>query len=215
MPRPPPSGELDLDRAGAARPTREVDAPAPTGTVPLLDDAEMIAKVRRGDPRAATALYERARPTVRRLVGRLLGRVDAEHEDVVQTALIAIVDSVERFRGESSLDTWFARITANIVWRVFRGRASERRLLASSRASEDEARVVDSAHASYEARELLGRVRNVLGTMDPLKAYPVLLFDVCGYDLKEIAEITHSTVAAAQTRLVRGRAELLARRERR
>lgn len=213
-----PDPELDRVHAGgAAQPpasASRLEAERPidssTGTMPLLDDAEMIAKVRRGDSRAATALYERARPTVRRMVCRLLGRSDAEHDDVVQTAMIAIVDSIHRFRGESSLDTWFARITANTVWRVFRRRTSERRLLDTRR----EPSMVESAQEGYEARELLARVRDVLNSMDPVKAYPVLLFDVCGYDLKEVAEITQSSIAAAQTRLVRGRAELHERIER-
>lgn len=74
--------------------------------------------------------------------------------------------------------------------------------------------MVESAQEGYEARELLARVRDVLNSMDPIKAYPVLLFDVCGYDLKEVAEITQSSIAAAQTRLVRGRAELHERIER-
>lgn len=203
MARPPP-GDLDLrSRARDASPAGSRGESAPE-SAPILDDAEMIAKLRRGDARAATAFYERARPIVRGMVSRLLGRSDPEHDDVVQTAMIAIVDSIHRFRGESSLDTWFGRVTAHTVWRVFRRRASERRLVASR----NEVAMVDSAHESYEARQLLARVRDVLNAMDPLKAYPVLLFDVCGYDLKEIAEITQSTVAAAQTRLVRGRAEL-------
>jgi DNA-directed RNA polymerase specialized sigma24 family protein len=39
----------------------------------------------------------------------------------------------------------------------------------------------------------------------------VLLHDVLGHDLSEIAAMTDSSVAAVQTRLVRGRGELLSR----
>jgi RNA polymerase sigma-70 factor (ECF subfamily) len=58
------------------------------------------------------------------------------------------------------------------------------------------------------------RIRGHLDAIDPVKAWTVLLHDVLGHDLREIAEITACSVAAAQSRLVRGRAELEQRIER-
>jgi DNA-directed RNA polymerase specialized sigma24 family protein len=52
------------------------------------------------------------------------------------------------------------------------------------------------------------RVLSHLAAIDVTKAWTFLLHDVCGYDLREIAEITGASLTATQTRLVRGRREV-------
>jgi RNA polymerase sigma-70 factor (ECF subfamily) len=47
--------------------------------------------------------------------------------------------------------------------------------------------------------------------MDPAKAQTVLLHEGMGYELSEIAVLTGVSIAAAQSRLVRGRKELQAK----
>ena len=54
----------------------------------------------------------------------------------------------------------------------------------------------------------LERVRTMLARMKPERAETVFLHDVLGHDLAEIALLTRVSVAAAQSRLVRGRREL-------
>lgn len=202
----PPAPEDDAEHAQGVESRVEV-ATAPSA--PLLDDAEILAALRDGDPNAATSLYRRTRPQVESTVRRLLGAGDADHDDIVQTAMIAIVDSIHRFRGESSLDTWVAHVTANTVFKAIRSRGSQRRMVERTRERELVATERGASFGeSVEARELVARVRALLSTMDPIKSYTLLLHDVCGYDLREIASITEASIAAAQSRLVRGRAEL-------
>jgi RNA polymerase sigma-70 factor (ECF subfamily) len=180
---------------------------------PLLDDAEILAGVQRGDVSAAAALHDRVRPQVDRTIIRLLGRRDREHDDLVQLSLIEIVRSLRGFRGECSLDTWTSRVTAHTVFKELRRRRTERNVFDGTvEVGGRDAALVDPDRDAT-MRSALRRVRHHLSVLDPVKAWTVLLHDVSGYDLREIAEITEVTVAAAQTRLVRGRRELHARIE--
>lgn len=189
-------------------------AAAPARVTPTLDDAEILAACRRGDASAARALHTRVRPVVDRAIARLLGRKDSRFEDLAQIAMIEIVQSLARFRGECSLDTWSSRVTAHAVFKELRRRRVEHRVFADAvEPSYDDPPSSHDESRAAEARSSLRRVRAHLAEIDPVKSWTIVLHDVCGYDLKEIAEITGASVAAAQSRLVRGRAELQARIE--
>jgi RNA polymerase sigma-70 factor (ECF subfamily) len=62
-----------------------------------------------------------------------------------------------------------------------------------------------------ETRAEIARLQQVLASMNPAQAEAVYLHDVLGHDLAEIAELSGTTVAAAQSRLVRGRKDFLRR----
>lgn len=173
------------------------------------DDGALLEALRKGEATAATTLHDRARPVVARTVGRLLGRADWDREDLAQLALIELVTTVDRFRGDCSLDGWIAMITARVVYKHLRRRKTERRIFAGEPQKD-----LPSAHEPARdtaMRRVIDRVREHLDELEPKKAWTFLLHDVCGYDLREIAEITGSSVSAAQTRLTRGRRELHAR----
>lgn len=175
----------------------------------ILDDTEMLAAVRRGEDSVAAAFHARIRPGVARAVGRLLGRNDSDFDDLVQHALIEIMRSLARFRGECSLDAWCSRIAARAVWNEIRRRKVERKIFEGP--VDAELPNATDLHKATESRASLERVRAHLAALDPDRAWTFMLHDVCGYDLQEIAEITNVSVAAAQSRLSRGRRELHAR----
>jgi RNA polymerase sigma-70 factor (ECF subfamily) len=191
---------------GASAAPRSPRLPAPT-----LDDSELLASIRAGDPEAATALHDRLRPVLERAVRRLLGHADRDREDVVQQAAIEVVTTVHRFRGDCPLDAWASTIAAHVVYKHIRRRMTERRIFESMRYEDEGPASIDprSLSRSAAARSTLRRVLAHLDHIDESKAWAYVLHDVCGYDLKEVAQITEASVSAAQSRLVRGRRELM------
>lgn len=185
-------------------------AEATRNEAPSLDDSQLRKALREGDVAAANAACVRLAPRVRGTVRRLLGPADSDCDDVVQKSLFDIVLHIDSFRGESSFEAWAAAVTARVVYKHIRRRRLERRFFDAEGAGGLEAEVasnvvpVDFARG-LEARDELSKVFALLRTLDQEKIFPYLLHDVCGFDLREIAEIVGASVAAAQSRLVRGR----------
>jgi RNA polymerase sigma-70 factor, ECF subfamily len=179
--------------------------PAP----PALDDSELLAALRAGETAAAAALHDRVRPQVDRTVRRLLGAGDFDGEDVAQQAMIELVSTIDRYRGDCSLDSWTSTITAHAVYKHIRRRKTERRIFGALDGN-DFAEAHSHSRTGHDAlvRSVLSRVLGHLNAVDESKAWTFVLHDVCGYDLREIAQITGASVAAAQSRLVRGRREM-------
>jgi RNA polymerase sigma-70 factor (ECF subfamily) len=63
-------------------------------------------------------------------------------------------------------------------------------------------------HEEVSARRDLERVRTYLGEMKEERAMPVVLCDVLGHSVPEVAVLLGASQAAVQSRLTRGRKEL-------
>ena len=172
------------------------------------EDLAIVAALGDGDRIAAKTFHDRVRPALDRTLRRLLGLHDADYDDLLQESLVELVRSAASYRAQGSLDGWVSVVTARVVYRHIRDRQSERRVFDASATDLQ----FETAHGRPEeealARDLLRRIRTHLDRVEETKAWTYLLHDVAGYELAEIAEITGVTVAAAQSRLVRGRKEL-------
>jgi len=173
-------------------------------------DAELADAVRSGDNRAAAIFHDRLRPVVERTLVRLLGGRDPDHEDVAQQALVDLVFSMDRFRGECPLDAWAAIIAARAAYKHIRRRKIERRLFVLE-PIEGHDLVDRAATGAVTNRSTIRRIEAHLRKLDVRKAWTFVLHDVQGFSLHEVSAITGASAAAAQTRLVRGRRELHAR----
>jgi RNA polymerase sigma-70 factor, ECF subfamily len=168
-----------------------------------MADRDRLLTVVGGDQAAAEALYDEYVPAVHATLVRILGARTQEHPDLVQRVFVELVRSAPSFRGECSLGTWLSRIAAHVGLNALRSVRRHRAVF-----SPDEAPEMGAAPpVSPETKDALDRA---LLRLAPEKAEAVLLHDLLGHDLAEMAAISGISVAAAQSRLVRGRSELRA-----
>src|SRR5215218_10186488 len=76
------------------------------------EEAEVVARLRTGDEQAFETLVARNYATMLALARTYVG-TRAVAEEVVQEAWLAVLQSLERFEGRSSLRTWILAILVN------------------------------------------------------------------------------------------------------
>ena len=175
-------------------------------------DEQLVDAVQRGDAGMAGLVYDRLLGAVDHALYRVFGRREHDHDDLVQAAFEQIVLTLSRrsYARACSLQTWASTIATHVAFNALRARRRERRVFDrdASNISEPEPPASSDLERTAGARADLERVRWLLAQMKPERAETVFLHDVLGHDLAEIALMTRVSVAAAQSRLVRGRREL-------
>jgi RNA polymerase sigma-70 factor (ECF subfamily) len=184
------------------------DAEGPKRERTPFDDDALIGAIRAGAPEVATSLCERVWPQVDRTVRRLLGAADSDRDDLCQLSLIELVTTIDRFRGDCSLEVWAQTVASHVVFKHIRRRKLERKIFTDLLADDAPTALSMSGEQRATTRNLFGLIAVHLDRMNQKRAWAFVLHDVMGYDLREIALMTKSSVAAAQSRLVRGRKEV-------
>jgi RNA polymerase sigma-70 factor (ECF subfamily) len=77
-----------------------------------FDDPAFLARLRSGDQSAYRALIHRFHASLTRVAASVIGS-QAQAEEVVQDAWLAVYSNIARFEGRSSLTTWLFSIVMN------------------------------------------------------------------------------------------------------
>lgn len=172
-------------------------------------ETRIIDAIVSGDARAARELFLYVVPSMDRSLLRVFGRREQDHDDFLQTALEQLVETLatHRFARACSLTSWASTIAARVGLAVLRRRYVERRVFQSDPLQDVPGR--DDLERQLMARSEIERVRWALAQVSLERARVLFLHDVEGHDLSEIAAMMDSSVAAVQSRLVRGRKHLL------
>ncbi|MBI5542453.1 MAG: sigma-70 family RNA polymerase sigma factor [Deltaproteobacteria bacterium] len=157
----------------------------------------IVDGLHRGDPNAASALFDRAGERVNRLVWRMLG-ADPEHDDLVHQVFVDALANVHKLRDPESLDRWIVSITLNIVRKELRTRRL-RRLLRLDVEDAD----APSPELDPERHMLARRFYSLLEQLsaDEQIAFTLRLLEGCA--LAEVAAACECSLATAKRRLSR------------
>lgn len=205
-----------ISRASTSRPALRLVPPGQEGSeqAPPPTDEAVIEAVQRGDHQVAGLLYDRLYGVVDHTLFRVFGRREIDHDDLVQTVFEQIVVTLSRrsYARACNLKTWASSIASHVGFNALRSRRRERRVLDRDVTLDGTAVPMRiDVEGMTSARVELHRVRRHLLSMKPDQSQTVFLHDVLGHELAEIALMMQVSVAAAQSRLVRGRRELYRR----
>lgn len=211
-----PDDKTDRAPMFAPSPLRSLSSASRVGVRPdEIDDAELVEGLLAGDRRLAQVLYDHLRPSIDGTLRRVLHQRGPDFEDLVQVTFERILRNLaqDRFEGRSRLKTWACAIASHVALDALRKKQRERLRLEDN--VEQEA--LPSAFHSEKRMESWGelrRVQGILAEMKPKLAHTLILHDVLGHSLREIAQSSTMTESAAQSRLHRARLELKRRAER-
>ena len=158
-------------------------------------DRELIARWLGGDQRAATTLVERHAAALSRFAAAMGGVSGSDVDELVQDTFVRAFNSLESFRGESSLRTWLFTIERRLM---LDRRRAERRRPEKVPVAEGDAASEYTALDGIVADEMQERVRIAVDQLTALQREVFTLRVTEGLSYKEIADIVGSTEGAAR-----------------
>jgi RNA polymerase sigma-70 factor (ECF subfamily) len=148
-------------------------------------------------------IHRQAAGTARRLC-----RSPSDGDDLYQEAVLRAFHKLHGLRDESRFRSWFFAILLS-RHRSRARRVSWSRLLPWRDAFPDGAGPVGEDGSEWHAREgSAARAARALSTLAADQREAVVLFEMDGYSIAEIAELQRTSVPAVKSRLTRGRARL-------
>ena len=176
----------------------------------VADDRELVGRAQREDQEAFEELVRRHQHRVFAVAGGILRRRE-DVEDIAQQVFVKAYFSLKRFDQRAAFSTWLYKITLNECWDLLR-KKKVRPLVYESDLSEEQARqVITSGEKAnpgpdiserIEARE---RVERLLEGLDERDRLMLILKEVEGFSIEEIAEILSLNGNTVKVRLFRAR----------
>jgi RNA polymerase sigma-70 factor (ECF subfamily) len=180
----------------------------PAAETPPPEDHILIRRfLRSGDQRTFQELVERHLPPIRRLLYTLFNGQREEMEDAEQEIILSLFQGLKDFQFRSSFRTYFYRLARNRGIDCLRRKRSRERTLARvglglwNRAPE-------GPEQQALRREEIDTLLGVFQTLPSKDRQLILMKDVDGFSIEEIADILGVPPGTVKSRLHRAREKL-------
>lgn len=170
-----------------------------------LSEQELVRKAQKGDKNAFKELVKQNEHRVAATVIGMLGNCP-ETDDVGQETFIRFYQSLNRFRGKSSVGTYLTRIAINLSLNELK-RRKRRAAHFFSRGEEKMENAPDKKNRKNK-KELKEIVHVGIEQLDPKYRTVVVLRLIEGYSTKETAQILRLPVGTVLSRLARAQKQL-------
>jgi len=177
-------------------------------------DVELVRLCQNGTVAAFEELVHRHQQRVFALVAGILRRPQ-DVEDVAQQVFLKAYLGLRRFDQRAAFSTWLYKIAVNECWDYLR-KKKVRPLVYEADLSEEQVSQLDGILSSErppqnprdraEIRELLERILDALPEQD---RQLLLLKEVEGFTVQELAEMLHLNVNTVKVRLFRARGRIV------
>jgi RNA polymerase sigma-70 factor (ECF subfamily) len=141
------------------------------------------------------------------LFARRIAGSNAEGDDVFQEAVLRAASKLGSLRDRAKFRSWMCSVVVSVhrtrCRRAFWKRLISREEMTSEPVGDDGARWADD-------RASARRATAALATLSPPQREAIVLFELQGYSLDEIAEIQRTSLSSVKSRLARGRDRLRA-----
>ena len=176
-------------------------------------DRELVRRAQANDKGAYEELIKRHQQRVFAVAAGILRRHE-DVEDIAQQVFVKAYFSLKRFDGRAAFSTWLHRITLNECWDLLR-KKKVRPLLYESDLSEEQAQRVagaESDDAGPDIRQRLEnqqRVERLLEGLEERDKVMLILKEVEGFSIEEIAEVLDLNSNTVKVRLFRARGRVV------
>lgn len=174
-------------------------------------DADLVARVQKGDKRAFDLLVLKYQRRIMRLLARMVRDVD-EIEDLAQETFIKAYRAINQFRGDSAFYTWLYRIAIN-TGRNWQARQYRRPQIVSAYENEDGETFdhlenltdISTPDSVLFSKQVAQTIRETLRTLPTELRTALELREVEGLSYAEIAQAMGCPIGTVRSRIFRAR----------